>query len=163
MRYYKIIQDSNVIGVGCNFLRWLTRSHMFGYCEMEQAECVKDVVGEKLYHDGWLKNVPEIGEAMVLAATVVLIQQEEYDELYEMLMDGEVVPEPDPEPEPTPQPEPEPDILPRASKTISKGEYFYIGRKLCKAIVDIANGAYLTLNTNYLVTTMENVLTLLDS
>lgn len=59
---------------------------------------------------------------------------------------------------PDPMPTPEPVIINRATKQIAKGEYFYLDGQLCKAKVPIANGAILTLNTNYITTTVENEL-----
>lgn len=64
---------------------------------------------------------------------------------------------------PDPEPIPEPDMTPRATKTIVKGEYFTNPNgELCKAIAPIANGAILTLNTNYIVTSVEAELAALN-
>ena len=64
---------------------------------------------------------------------------------------------------PDPEPIPEPDFTPRAIKAISKGEYFtHPSGELCKAIAPIANGAMLTLNTNYTVTSVEAELAALN-
>lgn len=63
---------------------------------------------------------------------------------------------------PEPQPVPEPDLTQRATKSIAKGEYFYLDGKLCRAKTSIANGAILTLNTNYQVTSVEDELSLLN-
>lgn len=54
------------------------------------------------------------------------------------------------------------DYVPRATKAIAKGEYFNINNELCKAIAPIANGAMLTLNTNYTVTSVEAELAALN-
>lgn len=63
---------------------------------------------------------------------------------------------------PDPEPIPEPDMTPRATKAIAKGEYFTLAGELCKAKVPIANGAILTLNTNYITTTVEDELSTLN-
>lgn len=64
---------------------------------------------------------------------------------------------------PDPEPIPEPDMTPRAEKAITKGEYFtHPDGELCKAIAPIANGAILTLNTNYIVTSVEAELAALN-
>lgn len=64
---------------------------------------------------------------------------------------------------PDPEPIPEPDRTPRAEKAIAKGEYFTNHNgELCKAIASIANGAILTLNTNYTVTSVEAELAALN-
>lgn len=54
------------------------------------------------------------------------------------------------------------DYKPRAAKAIAKGEYFSSNGELCKAIAPIANGAILTLNTNYTVTNVEKELSTLN-
>lgn len=161
MKYYKVIQDGKIVAAGCNFLKWAPRTGRFVYCEMEQAQAVKDVVTEQCFHADWLLKIPEEAGVTFPEAIVILIGQEEYDEVVEELMDGEPIPVP-PEPEPEPQPEPEPDVFDRATKFIAKGEYFYLNRKLCKAKTTIACGAILTLNTNYEITTVENELTKLS-
>lgn len=51
--------------------------------------------------------------------------------------------------------EPEQEIQ-RATKPLEEGEFFYLNGELCRAIASIANGAVLTLNTNYQVTTVES-------
>lgn len=61
------------------------------------------------------------------------------------------------------EPIPEPDLTPLATKAITKGEYFtHPNGELCKAIAPIANGAMLTLNTNYIVTSVEAELAALN-
>lgn len=51
---------------------------------------------------------------------------------------------------------------PKMLKYIAKGEYFMHNGELCKAIAPIANGAILTLNTNYCITSVENELSTLN-
>lgn len=110
MRYYKIIQGNDVVGVGTMFLRWFATSRAFFYCEFENAQIVQDVLSERFYHVDWMSRPPE--EASGFAqADVEFIDSVEYDELYALLDDGEEVPfEPDVEPEPVnPEPDEEPD------------------------------------------------------
>ena len=58
--------------------------------------------------------------------------------------------------------EPE-EYVTRATKAIANGEYFtHPNGELCKAIAPIANGAILTLNTNYTVTSVEAELAALN-
>ncbi len=161
MRYYKIIQDGNIVGAGCNFMRWFPRTGRMAYCEMEQAQAVRDVITENNYTADWLFDIPAEAGITLPEATVVLIGADEYDEIIEELDGGEPIPVP-PEPEPEPAPAPEPDAFDRAARFIEKGEYFYLNRKLCKAKTNIAKGAILTLNTNYEITTVENELTKLS-
>lgn len=108
MRYFKIIQSGNIVGVGSNFIRWMPRTRRLSYCDMEQAQAVVDNVTDQKYHADWLFDVPVESGLVFPEAEVILIQQAEYVDLLEELMDGEPIPLPDPEPEPTPTPEPEP-------------------------------------------------------
>lgn len=110
MQYYKIIDQGNVIGVGTMLLKWFASAGRFFYCDsLDEAEAVQDVLTEQLYRDDWLHKPPD-GATQPRPATVTLIDAVEYDELYELLKDGEDVPvDPEPEPEPQPQPEPEPE------------------------------------------------------
>lgn len=54
-------------------------------------------------------------------------------------------------------------VIQRATKQLAEGEYFQLNGELCRAIAPIANGAILTLNTNYRVTTVENEFTVINS
>lgn len=110
MTYYKIIRDGEIIGAGCNFMKWFPRTRRFAICDMQIAECVHDTVSETLYHADWLKNVPQEATMRPAEAIVTIIDAAEYDEIIEQLVDGETIPiDPEPEPEPTPEPEPEPE------------------------------------------------------
>lgn len=175
MRYFKIIINGNVVGAGCNFLRWFPRTGELAYCEMEQAECVKDVVSESLYHDGWLRAVPA-GKS-VSEATVALIGQEEYDELVEQLIDGETIPEPEPEPEPTPEPTPEPEPEPErrmtiqemreaiaeltsmtAKENIEKGSYFVLHDAIYQAVFPIVKGTEIIPGRNCIQKSLQDIM-----
>ena len=109
MKFYKILQNNNVVGVGCNFLQWSRKSKKFIICNMEQAMAILDNISETIYHSDWLFDIPLEADIVVQEAEIVLINRSEYDELYELLSDGEEIPVPEPEPEPTPEPTPEPE------------------------------------------------------
>ena len=115
MRYYKIIKNDVVVGTGSAFLRWYASSRAFFYCELEKANVVQDVLTEKFYHIDWLKRPPEEASGYE-EAELEFIDETEYDEIIELLGDGEEVPvEPEVEPEPVnqnPDPEPEPEEKP---------------------------------------------------
>ena len=114
MRYFKIIQDGNIIGCGANFIRWFPRTRRFAICDMEQAQGVMDSLTEQLFHTNWLYEIPAEAGITFPEAEVVLIDADEYNDIYEYLSDGEPIPIPEPEPEPTPpEPEPEPEEQPR--------------------------------------------------
>jgi len=111
MMYYKIIQNGQVIGAGCTFLKWNAAKRRFFYCGVDDAERVQDTITERLYHAEWLAlSPPEAGQAD--EAAVEIITASEYDEIIALLIDGETIQEPDdPEPEPIQEPvqEPEPE------------------------------------------------------
>lgn len=163
MQYYKIILDNMIVGCGTTWLKWHERQYY--YCNLDDAEIAQDNVTGTYYTADWLRNPPAEATPAIVAE-ISLINATEYDEIYEQLSGGEEIPvpdpEPEPEPEPTPEPEPEPVVVQRATRYIAEGEYFYLNKKLCKAKTSIANGAILTLNTNYQITTIENELSLLN-
>ncbi len=114
MRYFKIIQDGAIIGCGTNFIAWLPRTRRFAICDMDLAQAVIDVISEQRFHAEWLAAVPAESGVVFPTAEVVLIDADEYNDIYEELSDGEPIPIPEPEPEPTPpEPEPEPEEQPR--------------------------------------------------
>lgn len=119
MNYFKIISNNEVIGVGHAFLKWNTKRRAYYYCDMAEGQIAQNDLNETYYHDGWLKAIPD-GAVSVNSAEIVLIGATEYDELYELLSDGEEVPVPDePEP-PTHEPEPDPDVEPERPMTVQE-------------------------------------------
>lgn len=50
----------------------------------------------------------------------------------------------------------------RATKPLAEGEYFQLNGDLCRAITSIAKGAIMTLNTNYIITSVEKELAALN-
>lgn len=91
MTYYKIISQSQVIGVGYMFARWSEKHNRFYYSQIDEANCVQDVFTQKFYRASWLKSLPEtVKEAET--ATVIVINELEYNDLYETLKAEEVVP-----------------------------------------------------------------------
>lgn len=111
MTYFKIIQNGEIVGAGCQFLKWYPRTRKMALCDLQDAQGAHDAVSERVYHADWLKNVPREAGITLQEADIALIDAVEYDEIIETLSGGETipVPEPDPEPQPEPEPEPEPD------------------------------------------------------
>ena len=50
----------------------------------------------------------------------------------------------------------------RATKPLAEGEYFQLNGDLCRAITSIAKGAMMTLNANYIITSVEKELAALN-
>jgi len=99
--YFKVLKDDKVISVGDLFLKWSTKQHRYFICDVEQGEAVMSF-DEHYYRDNWLRPIPE--EAKYEEATIVVIEQQEYEDLLALLKDGEEIPvveevpvEPEPE------------------------------------------------------------------
>ena len=110
MTYYKIISQEQVIGVGHSFLYWNKKRNRFYYSDVDNANCVQDVLTQQIYYTSWLKPLP-VNAPQIEEAIVIVINDVEYDELYEQLKEGDEIPSipptpPAPEPEPTPEPVP---------------------------------------------------------
>ena len=120
MRYFKIIQNGDIIGCGTNFIRWFPRVRRFAICDMEQAQGVQDSISGEKFHAEWLYDIPEVATYTFPTAEIVLIDADEYNDIYEELLDGEPIPIPEPEPEPEPQPEPDPEVEPEPRMTVQE-------------------------------------------
>lgn len=155
MTYFKMAQNGEIVDVGISCLQ-IFRGRLL-YCGLNDAQVVQNYAQTKLYHDDWLRAVPA-GVAYE-AAVITVIDEEEFEELKELIDDGETVPvPPEPEPEPTPEPEPEPEPEHRmtvqemrekileltsmaAKENIARGTMFILHDKLYMAIDFIPKGA----------------------
>ena len=169
MKYYKIIQNEQVIGAGIRFLKWYTNKHQFFYCDISEAERVQDIITETLYQADWLKKSPS-DALQSEEADVQLITATEYDEIVALLNGGEeipVIPEPDPIPEPVPE-ESDTHIMTiqemreviinltsmSAKTDISQGEYFVLHDEIYQATDPIEKGSLINPGTNCRKTTL---------
>ena len=100
MNYYKVICGNQFIGVGCTYdLRRFQRKHnVMLMSDEDNAQYIQ--IGEELYRDEWL--LPATQGISFTAATVRVITQEEYNQLYQAIEDGGEVDVTDTEQETTP-------------------------------------------------------------
>ena len=101
MTYFKIINNGEAVDAGWMWLQYNTRHRCLMACEPRDAHYVQSYDGATVYRVGWLNPVPE-GAPTYPEADARIIDPEEYNDLIEILDEGETVPEPD-------EPEPEPD------------------------------------------------------
>ena len=98
MKYYKIIQDNNFIGVvnSNNFIYY----HPYDRVLM----CANEINGQfieckgKLYRDTWMVPTPNDAEISFERGIVIEISETEYDELQEAIEQDEIIEVEDPEP-----------------------------------------------------------------
>ena len=114
MTYFKIINNGEAVDAGWMWLHWNAKHKCLMVCEPREAHYVQNYTETATYRFGWLNPLPD-GAPMYPAAEGAIIDADEYNDLIEILDDGETVPEPDdPEPEPEPggddtEPEPDPE------------------------------------------------------
>lgn len=86
MSFYKIIQDSTIIGVCTDndFRRWQSKHNIIIVSDRDKVEAV-DYKGT-LYHDSWMADS---GHIPYETASVREITEEEYNTIKEQLDDGE--------------------------------------------------------------------------
>ena len=90
MTYFKAIQNDKVVSVGCVFLKWSLNKHKFFICDVDEGQFVESYDEQHIYQDSWMKPAPpEAGEQE--QASIVIIGQQEYEDLLEMLNEGEIV------------------------------------------------------------------------
>lgn len=92
MTFFKIIQDSKVINVGCTFLKWNNARQKLYICDVDDAQFAQALDEDKIYRADWLNPAPEEAGKFE-TADVVVIDEVEFDELKELLSEGEDVPE----------------------------------------------------------------------
>lgn len=124
MTYFKIIDNGQAVDAGWMWLRWNTKHKCLMACEPREAHYVQNYTETAVYRFGWLNPLPD-GAPMYPAADGAIIDADEYNDLIEILDDGETVPEPD-EPGPEPDepggddPEPGDDTEPERPMTIAE-------------------------------------------
>lgn len=99
MTYYKIMQNDVIVDANYVFLKWVAKHHCLMVCDPTQAEFVQSYDMGTVYHDRWLRPVPD-GAPAYETASVIVIGETEYDEIRALLDDGEEVPYVPDEPEP---------------------------------------------------------------
>jgi len=105
------------------------RHNILVSCTEKEAECIQ--IENGYYRDGWMKPARE--DIGAISASVIEIDKEEYDELYDLIeRDEEITPDPEPDvdPEPTPEPEPQ-DITVAYAKKLKLNEM----SKTCENII----------------------------
>ena len=90
MQYFKVVQNKKVIDIGINFYLWSKKYRLYSCCDINKAQAAGGVIHEVMYHDDWLTNLPSDANNYC-KAQIVLIEKEEFDELKELLEDGEPV------------------------------------------------------------------------
>lgn len=90
MRYFKIIKENNVIEVSTILIR-IDRNHNIPFnSDINKAQFVQSRNGETLYHDNWLRSVQDVTYDYE-PATIIEINQSEYEELEAMLEEYETL------------------------------------------------------------------------
>ena len=90
MAYYKIILDDNVIDVGCAFLKWNTKRKKLNYCSIDEGQFIQGYKTGTVYTTSWLKPAPQ-GADSYNAIEAIIIDETEFNDIKEMLDEGETV------------------------------------------------------------------------
>lgn len=87
MKYYKVIKDSEFIGVGTthNLRRLQNKHNILLACDESQAQYIQ--INDELYHAQWM--VPTKQEFIL--SEVIEISKDEYDELYSAIEKNEEI------------------------------------------------------------------------
>ena len=91
MKYYKIIQNNNFIGVICstNFIQYQKRNHFYMISDESHGEFVE--CNGKLYRSGWMPPVPNEATQPYEQAVIVEITEEEYNTYQQAIENNEEI------------------------------------------------------------------------
>lgn len=92
MTYFKIVKNNKVIDVGCVFLKWNNEKKKMYICDVDDAQFVQTYDESKIYKASWLNPAPKEAGSFK-SAKVVVIDETEFNDLNELLGEGEVVSE----------------------------------------------------------------------
>ena len=94
MTFCKVLDDGNIISVGCTFLKWNVKRHKFSICDSNEAQFLQSFDEKEVFRAKWMKPFPsEAGEYEEFE--IVVIPQQEYEDLQLLLSEGENVYEDD--------------------------------------------------------------------
>lgn len=159
--YFKILKDEQVINLGKYIVYY--HNNYLTYCSLDKAQYIQDYKQQQLYHDFWLKSPKE--NSIYIEATIMQIEEEEYNNLLALFEQGEPIPpeepeepkEPEEELEEEPIEEPE-DILPSSlpeirAKINELSELIQTSDKPFKAIQTYYKGDFITHGSRIYVAT----------
>ena len=89
MVLFKVIQNNTVVSVGSVFLRWDTEKHRLFICDVDKGEFAQSFDEKCIYKDDWLKTSD--GNIQHENASIVIIDETEYEDLKQMLIEGEPI------------------------------------------------------------------------
>lgn len=92
MTFYKIVENNNIISVGCVFLKWNIKRHKFNICDVDEGQFVQTYDEKAIYRADWMKPAPNEASGFNVAK-VIIINQTEYEDLKAMLDEGESIQE----------------------------------------------------------------------
>ena len=90
MTYFKIIKKDKVINVGCVFLKWNENKNKMNICEVDDAQFVQTYDESAIYKAGWLNPAPKKAGKFE-TVQVVVIDETEFNDLLELLSEGEQI------------------------------------------------------------------------
>ena len=91
MTFFKIIKDNEVINIGCVFLKWNDSRKKMYICDVNEAQFVQTLDESNIYKASWLKSAPRKA-GKYETVTVEIITEAEFNELKELLNEGESIP-----------------------------------------------------------------------
>ena len=93
MTYFKIIENGQAVDAGWMWLKWNPKHKCLMVCEPREAQYAQSYKETAIYHFGWLNPLPD-GAPVYPTAEGAIIDPDEYNDLVEILDDGETVLEP---------------------------------------------------------------------
>ena len=138
MRYYKLIIDRNMIGVGTSLdcRRYQCKHNILLCCDETLAEYIS--VGDALYRDGWMSPCVT-DDIPYTQATVIEITEDEYNTLHDAIETGKTIEAESTQEEPEqPVIDPNEEITIEALRILKEKEMDYIARKTIESGFDIA-------------------------
>ena len=90
MTFFKIIKDEEVIDIGCVFLKWNDARKKMYICDVNEAQFVQTFDETKIYKASWLNPAPKKA-GKYETVTVEVIDETEFDELKELLSEGQPI------------------------------------------------------------------------
>ena len=95
MTFFKIIQNEQIVNVGCVFLKWNPVKRKMYISTVDDAQFVQTYDEKKIYKATWLNPAPEEAGNYEFAK-VDIIDEAEFDELKELISEGETISEEEP-------------------------------------------------------------------
>lgn len=90
MTFFKVIIDKKIVDVGNVFLKWDEKYNQMYSCDKDEGQFVQGQKEHNIYRANWMRQYPSEATGFQ-PAEVVIINDSDYDDIYELLSSEQTI------------------------------------------------------------------------